>query len=145
MSFEAYIATKLVEIDAAIAAATCKRRAALAVHYSLYAPQLVLNAVMTGTSLVDIGVFDAQTARQMVGFAGVANVVLQALSAGFGLHRRAAELAEFRRALVMLRNDFELALTHESTETERARLCGRYLSTLGKGAAHDDGSHVASV
>jgi hypothetical protein len=87
---------------------------------------------MTGTSLVDIGVFDAATARRIVGFSGIVNVCLQALSAGFGLHRRATELSRQRRALVLLRNDFELALTHEVSEGERARLYRRYMSTMGE-------------
>jgi hypothetical protein len=137
MQFEAYVAKKLAEIDAEVACATCKRRTALGFHYVLYAPQLVLNAVMTGTSLVDIGVFDAATARQIVGFAGIANVCLQALSAGFGLQRRATELSAYRRALVLLRNDFELALTREVSESEQAKLCVRYMSTMGKADSYE--------
>ncbi|NDD75516.1 MAG: hypothetical protein EBZ40_11165 [Gammaproteobacteria bacterium] len=112
-------------------AATCKRRTALGVHYAMYAPQLVLNAIITGTSLVDVGMFDEATARRIIGFTGIAIACLQALSAGFGLHRRAAELSTYRQALVMLRNEFDLALTHEVTESERARLCALYASTMG--------------
>ena len=148
MQFEAYVAKKLAEIDAEVACTTCKRRTALAMHYAMYAPQLVLNAVMTGTSLVDLGVFDAPTSRQIVGFAGIANVCLQALSAGFGLHRRATELSARRRALVLLRNDFELALTREMSDGERAGLCGRYMSTMGKADSYElesDGSRASSV
>ena len=137
MQFEAYVAKKLAEIDAEVACATCKRRTALGLHYAMYAPQLALNAVMTGTSLVDLGVFDASTSRQIVGFAGIANVCLQALSAGFGLLRRATELSARRRALVLLRNDFELALTREMSESERAALCGRYMSTMGKAESYE--------
>jgi hypothetical protein len=112
----------------------------------LYAPQLVLNALMTGTSLVDIGVFDVATARRMVGFAGVAIACLQALSAGFGLHRRATELSAHRRALLLLRNDFELALTRDASDVERARLCARYMSTMGKEASYEpDDAAVVSV
>ena len=147
MQFEEYVTKKLGEIDAEIACVTCKRRTALAVHYAMYAPQLVLNALMTGTSLVDIGVFDASTSRQIVGFAGIANVCLQALSAGFGLLRRATDLSARRRALVLLRNDFELALTREMPESERAGLCGRYMSTMGKSDSYElteaDGSRAA--
>ena len=137
MQFEAYVSKKLAEIDEAVASATCKRRTALGIHYLLYAPQLVLNALMTGTSLVDIGVFDAATARRIVGFAGVANACLQALSAGLALHRRATELSAHKRALLLLRNDFELALTRETPEAERARLCARYMSTMGKADAYE--------
>jgi hypothetical protein len=137
MQFEAYVSKKLAEIDDAVACATCKRRTALAIHYLLYAPQLVLNALMTGTSLVDVGIFDTATARRIVGFAGVANACLQALSAGFGLHRRATELSAHRRALLLLRNDFELALTRETPEAERARLCARYMSTMGKADVYE--------
>ena len=122
---------KIVEINAAVEAATCKRRTALGVHYAMYAPQLVLNAIITGTSLVDVGMFDEATARRIIGFTGIAIACLQALSAGFGLHRRAAELSTYRQALVMLRNEFDLALTHEVTESERARLCALYASTMG--------------
>ena len=145
-AFSAYVEKKVAEIDAAVACATCKRRTALGLHYVLYAPQLVLNAVMTGTSLVDLGLFDVATARRIVGFAGVTIACLQALSAGFGLHRRATELSAHRRALLLLRNDFELALTRDASDAERASLCARYMSTMGKTDAYEpDDPAVASV
>ena len=131
MEFARYVEKKIAEIDAAVAAATCKRRTALGVHYAMYAPQLVLNALITGTSLVDVGMFDETTARRIIGFTGIAIACLQALSAGFGLHRRATELSTHRRALVLLRNEFDLALTREATDSERTRLCALYASTMG--------------
>jgi hypothetical protein len=131
MKFSLYLDKKIAEINAAVEAATCKRRTALGLHYAMYAPQLVLNAIITGTSLVDVGMFDEATARRIIGFTGIAIACLQALSAGFGLHRRATELSTHRRALVLLRNEFELASTREADESEQARLCALYTSTMG--------------
>jgi len=131
MKFSLYLDKKIAEINAAVEAATCKRRTALGLHYAMYAPQLVLNAIITGTSLVDVGMFDEATARRIIGFTGIAIACLQALSAGFGLHRRATELSTYRRALVLLRNEFELASTREADESEQARLCALYTSTMG--------------
>ena len=137
MEFGKYVEKKIAEIDAAVEAATCKRRTALGVHYAMYAPQLVLNALITGTSLVDVGMFDETTARRIIGFTGIAIACLQALSAGFGLHRRATELSTHRRALVLLRNEFELASTRENNESERTRLCALYASTMGSVGAYE--------
>jgi hypothetical protein len=137
MDFGKYVDKKITEIDAAVGAATCKRRTALGVHYAMYAPQLVLNALITGTSLVDVGMFDETTVRRIIGFTGIAIACLQALSAGFGLHRRATELSTHRRALVLLRNEFELASTRENNESERKRLCALYASTMGSVGAYE--------
>jgi len=137
MEFGKYVEKKIAEIDAAVGAATCKRRTALGVHYAMYAPQLVLNALITGTSLVDVGMFDETTVRRIIGFTGIAIACLQALSAGFGLHRRATELSTHRRALVLLRNEFELASTRENNESERTRLCALYASTMGSVGAYE--------
>jgi hypothetical protein len=137
MEFGKYVEKKIAEIDAAVEAATCKRRTALGVHYAMYAPQLVLNALITGTSLVDVGMFDETTVRRIIGFTGIAIACLQALSAGFGLHRRATELSTHRRALVLLRNEFELASTRENNESERTRLCALYASTMGSVGAYE--------
>ena len=137
MDFGKYLDKKIAEIDAAVEAATCKRRTALGVHYVMYAPQLVLNALITGTSLVDVGMFDETTVRRIIGFTGIAIACLQALSAGFGLHRRATELSTHRRALVLLRNEFELASTRENNESERKRLCALYASTMGSVGAYE--------
>ena len=137
MDFGKYVEKKIAEIDAEVEAATCKRRTALGVHYVMYAPQLVLNALITGTSLVDVGMFDETTVRRIIGFTGIAIACLQALSAGFGLHRRATELSTHRRALVLLRNEFELASTRENNESERKRLCALYASTMGSVGAYE--------
>jgi hypothetical protein len=137
MEFGKYVEKKIAEIDAAVEAATCKRRTALGVHYAMYAPQLVLNALITGTSLVDVGMFDETTVRRIIGFTGIAIACLQALSAGFGLHRRATELSTHRRALVLLRNEFDLASTRENNEIEQARLCALFASTMGSVAAYE--------
>ena len=137
MDFGKYVEKKIAEIDAAVEAATCKRRTALGVHYAMYAPQLVLNALITGTSLVDVGMFDETTVRRIIGFTGIAIACLQALSAGFGLHRRATELSTHRRALVLLRNEFDLASTRENNEIEQARLCALYASTMGSVGAYE--------
>jgi hypothetical protein len=137
MEFGKYVDKKIAEIDAAVEAATCKRRTALGVHYAMYAPQLVLNALITGTSLVDVGMFDETTVRRIIGFTGIAIACLQALSAGFGLHRRATELSTHRRALVLLRNEFDLASTRENNEIEQARLCALFASTMGSVGAYE--------
>jgi hypothetical protein len=137
MDFGKYVEKKIAEIDAAVEAATCKRRTALGVHYAMYAPQLVLNALITGTSLVDVGMFDETTVRRIIGFTGIAIACLQALSAGFGLHRRATELSTHRRALVLLRNEFDLASTRENNEIEQARLCALFASTMGSVGAYE--------
>jgi hypothetical protein len=104
-----YSDAKIAELDEEIAAEASQRRTLLALHYTLLVPQVALNALMTGTALVDTGLFDAQTSRYLVGFAGVANVFLQGVFAALGLHGKAAACAERRTAMLLLRNRLQLA------------------------------------
>jgi hypothetical protein len=104
-----YADAKIAELEEGVAEETSRRRTLLALHYTLLVPQVALNALMTGTALVDVGFFDARTAKYIVGFAGVVNVCLQAVSAALGLHGKAAACTERRRALLLLRNRLQLA------------------------------------
>ena len=87
-------------------------------------PQLALSAAMTATALLE-SAFSPERARVVVGYLGIASVVVQALAGAAQLTRRAATYGARRRALLMLRNDVQLALTHDLTRGEIVRLSAR--------------------
>lgn len=138
-----YLHAKLGELEGEIEDARTRERAFRALSVALAIPQLVLAAVMTATALLE-SVVAPEQARVVIGALGIANIAVQAVAAATQSSARAAAHGSRRRALLVLRNDVQLAL--ESPAPDAARIAARIAEsydddgTCGRERAHASSS-----
>jgi D-arabinose 1-dehydrogenase-like Zn-dependent alcohol dehydrogenase len=139
----AYLVAKLAELEGEIERARRGERTFRALSVALAVPQLVLAGVMTATALLE-SVVRPEEARVVVGALGIAHIAVQALAAATQCSSRAAAHGARRRALLVLRNDVQLALESPAPDTARiaARIAESYDQdgTCGSARAHASSS-----
>jgi hypothetical protein len=140
-----YLNAKLPELEGEIERARRGERTFRALSVALAIPQLVLAAVMTATALLE-SVVEPEQARVVIGALGIAHIAVQAVAAATQSSARAAAHGSRRRALLVLRNDVQLAL--ESSAPDAARIAARIAEsydddgTCGSARAHASSSAV---
>lgn len=136
-----YLSAKLSELEADIERARRGERAFRALSVALAIPQLVLAGLMTATALMD-SVVDPDRARAVVGALGIAHIAVQAVAAATQSSARAAAHGSRRRALLVLRNDIQLALA--SPAPDAARIAARIADTYDEGTCGSARAHASS-
>ena len=79
-NFILYIKEKISEIDKQITAYEFYMKRHNIFYYSLQIPQVILNALMTGSVLIELSPDNPDTTKNVVAIMGIANVVLQSIS-----------------------------------------------------------------
>jgi hypothetical protein len=136
-----FLHAKLSELEGEIDCARRGERNFRALSLALAVPQLVLAGVMTATALLE-SVVSPEHARAVVGALGIAHIAVQAIAAATQSSARAAAHGSRLRALLVLRNDVQLALVSPAPDT--ARIAARMADTYEEGTSGSARAHASS-
>ena len=107
-NFKIYIDKKIADIDSKLIQYDYEYNKNFYLNYSLTLPQIVINALMTGTALLEQN--DYTKLKEIIGIAGITNVVFQSLSTSLNYSDKARKFKELIKKNKELKNELEFCL-----------------------------------